>query len=204
MTGQRDDAQPPARRTSSTKIIGTIAVLTAVGWIGWLALSHLTSPVGAAGRPMEPVRDAEQELPARHFVLVHSRTDGLIEAPGQEQPAVPLVLDRALTVERGQTMIELLLKAGIGREEANAAIEAMKGVYEPRRLRAGQEIRVSFAPNLAEESAGRLVSILLSESVERDIQVTRAPEGGLRGSRDRPPAFGLGRAHGRHHPFEPL
>jgi hypothetical protein len=84
------------------------------------------------------------------------------------------VLDRALIVENGETMIELLLKAGIDRGEANAAINAMGNVYEPRRLKAGQEIRVSFTPNLAEESAGRLMGILVNESVERDVQVTRA------------------------------
>jgi murein DD-endopeptidase MepM/ murein hydrolase activator NlpD len=181
LTGQRDD-RPPARRHAFSKIIGTVLALAAVGLLGWQGPSQLTSPVDAAGRPLEPVRDAEQDLPARHYVLVHSRPDGLIEAPGQAQPAVPLVLDRALVVERGQTMMELLLKAGIGREEANAAIAALTGVYEPRHLKVGQEIRVSFAPVLAEESAGRLVAILLNESVERDIQVTRVPDGGFTAS----------------------
>jgi murein DD-endopeptidase MepM/ murein hydrolase activator NlpD len=163
-------------------LLFSVATLGVVGWLGWQGLAHFSSPVDAAGRPLEPVRDTEQELPARHFVLAYSRSDGAIEAPGREQPAVPLVLDRALTVERGQTIMELLLQAGIGRDEANAAIEALTGVYEPRRLKAGQEIRVSLAPTLAEESAGRLVSILLSESVERDIQVTRSPDGGFTAS----------------------
>jgi murein DD-endopeptidase MepM/ murein hydrolase activator NlpD len=58
----------------------------------------------------------------------------------------------------------------------------MGDVYEPRRLKAGQEIRVSFAPTLAQESTGRLMAILVNESVERDIQVTRAPDGGFTAS----------------------
>jgi murein DD-endopeptidase MepM/ murein hydrolase activator NlpD len=182
LTAQQVDARSPARRSYVLHFLFSIATIVALAWLGWEGLSHFASPVGAAGRPLEPVKDTEQELPARHFVLAHSRSDGAIEAPGREQPAVPLVLDQALTVERGQTMIELLLNAGIGREEANAAIEALTGVYEPRHLKAGQEIRVSLAPTLAEDSAGRLVSILLSESVERDIQVTRAPDGGFTAS----------------------
>ncbi|MGH7186277.1 MAG: M23 family metallopeptidase, partial [Pseudomonadota bacterium] len=108
--------------------------------------------------------------------------DGLIEVPGREQLAMPLVLDRALTVQRGQTMMEVLLKAGIGREEAYAAIIALSDLYEPRRLKAGQEIRVSFAPTLAEKPVGRLMAILIKESVERELQVTRVTDGGFTAS----------------------
>jgi murein DD-endopeptidase MepM/ murein hydrolase activator NlpD len=179
VTATQDDARSPARRSAVIHLLFSLAALGAIGWLGWEGLSHISSPVIAAGRPLQPVNDTEQELPARHYVLVHSRSDGAIEVPGRDQAAVPLVLDQALTVERGQTMIELLLNAGIGREEANAAIVALSGVYEPRHLKAGQEIRVSLAPSLAEDSAGRLVSLLLNESVERDIQVTRSPDGGF-------------------------
>ncbi len=174
---KQDDARSPDRRRPALHVVITLATLSLLGWFGWQGASHLSSPVDAAALPLEPVADTEQELPARHFVLIHSRSDGAIETPGRELPSVPLVLDRALTVERGQTMMELLLKAGIGREEANAAIVALSDVYEPRRLKAGQEIRVSFAPTLTQDSVGRLVAILLNESVERDIQVTRAPDG---------------------------
>ncbi|MCI0431224.1 MAG: peptidoglycan DD-metalloendopeptidase family protein [Rhodospirillales bacterium] len=183
MTGQPDDVQPPARHSrNSTRLIIACGALSALTFLGWQGISLTSSPVGAAGRPLEPVKDAEQDLPARHYVLAHSRTDGLIEVPGREQLAMPLVLDRALTVERGQTMMEVLLKAGIGRQEAHAAIVALSGVYEPRRLKAGQEIHVSFAPTLAEDSAGRLMAILVKESVERDIQVARTPDGGFAAS----------------------
>ena len=182
LTGKPDDVQPPARHPSPTRILVIFGALCTIAALGWHGLSTLASPVGAAGRPLEPVKDTEQDLPARHFVLVNSRTDGLIEVPGHEQPELPLVLDRALTVENGQTMMELLLKTGIDREEADAAIAALGDVYEPRHLRAGQEIRVSFAPTLTEDSVGRLMALLVNESVERDVQVTRAADGGFTAS----------------------
>lgn len=178
MTAQHLDARSPVHRRAPQLAAG-LALLCVVGWLGWQGLPHLSSPVGAAALPLEPVGDAEQDLPARYFVLAHGRSDGTIEIPGRAQPAVPLVLDEALTVERGQTMMELLLKAGIGREEAHAAIAALSGLYEPRRLKAGQEITVSFAPTLAQGPAGRLISLQVSESVERDIHVTRGSDGGF-------------------------
>jgi murein DD-endopeptidase MepM/ murein hydrolase activator NlpD len=175
-------------------LCGALCGLTGLGWHG---ATHFSSSVDAASRPLEPMKDAEQDLPARHFVLAHSRTDALIEAPAGEEAAAPLVLDRALTVESGETMIQLLLKAGIDRDEANAAINAMGNLYEPRRLKAGQEIRVSFAPSLAEESRGRLMGILVNESVERDVQVTRAPDGGFTASEvTRPLTVGVERHAG--------
>ena len=202
MTGAFDDQL--RKRLRSGRIVVLCGALCGLTGLGWHGATHLSFSVDAASRPLEPMKDAEQDLPARHFVLAHSRTDALIEAPAGRDPAAPLVLDRALTVESGQTMIELLLKAGIDRDEANAAISAMGNVYEPRRLKAGQEIRVSFAPSLAEQSSGRLMGILVSESVEHDVQVTRAPDGGFTASEVTRPLTVGGGAPCRRHPLQSL
>jgi murein DD-endopeptidase MepM/ murein hydrolase activator NlpD len=65
----------------------------------------------------------------------------------------------------------------VDRIEAQAAVTALSALYEPRRLKTGQVIRVSVAPALAEDADGRLMAVLINESVERDIQVTRGPDG---------------------------
>ena len=112
MTATQDDARSPARRSASIHVLFSLATIAAIGWLGWEGMSHISSPVIAAGRPLQPVKDTEQELPARHYVLVHSRSDGAIEVPGRDQAALPLVLDQALKVERGQTMTASV--AGLG------------------------------------------------------------------------------------------
>src|SRR5437867_6255505 len=96
VTGVPDDVQPRGR-LRFTRVLVLCGVLCGITGLGWHGVASLSLSVDAANRPLEPVKDAEQDLPARHFVLAHTRTDGLIETPGGEQAARPLVLDRALT-----------------------------------------------------------------------------------------------------------
>src|SRR5262249_44931428 len=103
--------------------------------------------------------------------------DSLLQSRRDDSVAVPVVLDRVLTVGRGKTIMDMLLSAGIDHGEAAAAVDALTRLYEPRKLQTGQEIRLSLAPTLAAQSTGRLLSLLVSDSVDRDIQVTRGPDG---------------------------
>jgi murein DD-endopeptidase MepM/ murein hydrolase activator NlpD len=50
-----------------------------------------------------------------------------------------------VTVQRGDTLAGLLKRAGINDAETNAAIRALKDVYDPRRLPAGQELSITAA-----------------------------------------------------------
>jgi murein DD-endopeptidase MepM/ murein hydrolase activator NlpD len=91
---------------------------------------------------------------------------------------------RALKVESGDTMITLLQDAGVSGGEAFKAVTALKEVYEPRKLRPGQEVRVALD---AAESDGadsgaatkRLAGLRLRASAERDVAVERTPDGGF-------------------------
>ena len=49
---------------------------------------------------------------------------------------------KTVTLNTGDTLIEILLTAGVPRREAYAASTAMKKVYEPHDLRAGQKIKL--------------------------------------------------------------
>jgi len=51
-----------------------------------------------------------------------------------------------VTLEQGQTLAAALTTAGATRSEANSAILAMAKVFNPRELRAGQSLALTFAP----------------------------------------------------------
>ncbi|RMD62741.1 MAG: M23 family peptidase [Alphaproteobacteria bacterium] len=88
-------------------------------------------------------------------------------------------------VARGDTLMKLILKAGVDRREAHAAITALRTVFDPRELRPGQEIRLglsafgSGSSATGQNRAERLLSIGLQPSIERIVRVTRAPDGGF-------------------------
>jgi len=52
--------------------------------------------------------------------------------------------DVSLKVGRGDTLSALLDRAGVSREEAGGAIKALRKVFNPSRLRQGQEISIAF------------------------------------------------------------
>jgi murein DD-endopeptidase MepM/ murein hydrolase activator NlpD len=54
---------------------------------------------------------------------------------------------RTITMESGQTLAGALMEAGVTGADASAALHAMKSVYDPRLVRAGQSFDLSFAPS---------------------------------------------------------
>ena len=53
-----------------------------------------------------------------------------------------------MTVRRGDTLMDILSRAGIAPAEAHAAVQSLLTVYDPRRLRAGQELSIRAATSL--------------------------------------------------------
>lgn len=83
---------------------------------------------------------------------------------------------QTVQVESGDTLMDLLLEAGIGRTEAHNAVSALSDVFSPRDLMPGQEITLQL--NLLEtvhqdEVEVELAGISLQPSVERDVMVER-------------------------------
>ena len=106
--------------------------------------------------------------------------DPAIALPGPEALAnAPLERAVTLTVSRGDTLMKLLVEAGIERTEAHDAITALGGLFSPRDLKIGQEIRLTLADAVEQASEGRLVGFSLMPSVEEEVAVTRLGEEGF-------------------------
>jgi murein DD-endopeptidase MepM/ murein hydrolase activator NlpD len=99
-------------------------------------------------------------------------------APGDDQPgempaaADPEPAEQTLTVGRGDTLIGLLVSAGVDRAEAHAALVALGRVFPPQTLRPGQEVTVRTAP----DDDSRLVSISLDPAPGHTVLVERRGE----------------------------
>jgi len=117
------------------------------------------------------------------------------EAPALPDPAgrialaieaAPAAVNRLVEVRRGDTLMNLLVKEGVERREAHGAISALSEVFSPRRLKAGQVIRLTMLPgeNGAQNGAQvasddgpdqalRLISLGLTSNPEEDVLVAR-------------------------------
>jgi murein DD-endopeptidase MepM/ murein hydrolase activator NlpD len=101
-------------------------------------------------------------------------TDDLAER--QEPPEEAASEDRSITVRRGDTLMKALMRAGASADDSYAAIEALRTLFDPRRLRAGQTIVATFDTDTA--AGGEfLAGVSLPLDVEREIAALRAPDG---------------------------
>jgi murein DD-endopeptidase MepM/ murein hydrolase activator NlpD len=90
--------------------------------------------------------------------------------------ASPGAREEILTARRGDTLMGMLVDAGVDRREAHASIEAMRGIYNPRDLRPGDRITVTFMPlPTAEEEEFHGFS--LAPDPARTVRTLRDPAG---------------------------
>ena len=65
--------------------------------------------------------------------------------------APPTTISRLVRVEKGDSLMALLRRVGVSAGEAQQAIDALKGDYDPRRdLQIGQTLSLTFAANRAQ------------------------------------------------------
>ncbi|MDE0056724.1 MAG: peptidoglycan DD-metalloendopeptidase family protein [Defluviicoccus sp.] len=106
--------------------------------------------------PFPSVEDRATEAPApketpypRHAIEEWEREAeaavdlALLASPGVRD-ASRSIEERTLEVESGDTLMHLFLRAGVPRNQAAAAIEAMRKVYDPRRIRPGQKLTLAY------------------------------------------------------------
>ena len=91
---------------------------------------------------------------------------------------------RMLEIADGDTLADLLARAGAEAGEAQAAIHALRPLYDPRRLKIGQEVTLTFAEQ--EDARPRLIEVSLAASVEQTVVARLAEDGFSAEAVDRP------------------
>jgi len=127
----------------------------------------------AADRPsFAPVAARQPVLPVAGVITAAVEEEAVVE-----EPEAPLV--KVIEVEKGDTLIDILLASGVDRAEAVDAIGALDGVFRPKDLQPGHEITLSFN-KLDEDPTDdglQLAGLSLQPSVERDVVVNRDDNG---------------------------
>jgi murein DD-endopeptidase MepM/ murein hydrolase activator NlpD len=98
-------------------------------------------------------------------------------APADVAPAESGLHRRVVSVERGDTLMDLLTGASVPRAEADGAIAALSGVYDPRKLKIGQQVTVLFEPRRG--GSRRFVGLELAPDVVRSVSVARTGDAGF-------------------------
>ncbi|MGF1639817.1 MAG: M23 family metallopeptidase [Rhodospirillales bacterium] len=114
-----------------------------------------------------------------------------------EADSEPVSHRHLLRVERGDTLGGMLTRVGVPGQEANAAFAALRQHFDPRRIRAGQEVALTLEPASEEADGGRLLDLTVTSGPLEEIIVERTAEGGFVASKSRKAtATALARASG--------
>jgi murein DD-endopeptidase MepM/ murein hydrolase activator NlpD len=105
-------------------------------------------------------------------------------APGQ--PAAAEASDkvetRIVALRRGDTLAGVLSREGVARADIHAVVMALKPYYDPRHLRAGQDVEVTLASHDAATgtaAATHLLRVAISPDIERALRAERRDDGGF-------------------------
>ncbi|MEM7024519.1 MAG: peptidoglycan DD-metalloendopeptidase family protein [Pseudomonadota bacterium] len=124
-------------------------------------------PDEATALAAEPTRESPGE---DSLVQTASLTPAMLAVP-----ATPPV--EQITVGRGDTLSKILDRAEIDPAQAYAAVESLRDVYDPRRLKVGQELLITAAAADDGETGRRLVSLALDLDFDHQIRVVRDADG---------------------------
>jgi len=99
---------------------------------------------------------------------------------GSKQPT-----SKTISVGKGDTLMKVLVRAGADPKESYAAITALSSVFDPRRLKIGQDITLNFSnaeisEKIKTENVLQLISVSLNQDVDKQVAAIRSPDRGFR------------------------
>jgi murein DD-endopeptidase MepM/ murein hydrolase activator NlpD len=172
--------------------LASVPNLASAGWE--YPYNHPTrSPVDAApaaAKAGPALVDLDKEAATLHPVKTATAEDAVedTEAPVEETSTLATALDESLPEEgqtealadldrkvvevgRGDTLLGLLVGAAVPKIDAHDAIEALRSVFDPRRLQVGQEIALLFQQEAGSDR--RFMGLELEPDAERAVSVAR-------------------------------
>lgn len=164
------------RRLPLTAIISSTLI---AGGLFMLDLPNKEETRRTLTEPVTQVAEVETATVSVPTVSVGSSAIAAIQPAPQSEPleVIPESYNNILKVSSGDTLMKILLKAGINRGDAHTAIEALRTAYDPRRLRVGQEIDVTFQPGRHEDMPHTFEGMRLNTGFNKSVFVARTTEG---------------------------
>lgn len=135
-----------------------LAALGGAGAAAFLQTTSLSTPtLATTDHPLLVSLDAQQGL------------SSAADAWGDSEKAADPVERRLVNLGRGETLMQVLLDADVPQPHAQEAVAALKGVYDPRRMKSGQPVEVMFDRTSGED---RFVGFEFQPAVERSVSVS--------------------------------
>ena len=160
-----------------------MGLTTATPWKTLAAVVALASSLGLAFLTRgEPGRHApapntaslaapEWESEAHRLPALPPRADSEIESEASRP------IQKVVEAGRGDTLADLLIRGGVEKADAARAIDALAEVYDPRSLRPGQDVTLTFTRPADGIGSGPFNAVSLQPEAGRQVTAKRSPQG---------------------------
>ncbi|MBI2235530.1 MAG: peptidoglycan DD-metalloendopeptidase family protein [Magnetospirillum sp.] len=154
------------------RTLKAFAIVALGGGVLWLAASPF-HPFGEGVTALDAAPPAYSDSESERTALAAAASDSMID------DRIGRPVEEVVKVGSGDTLIDLLLRAGVEAPEANQAIEALRDVYNPRSLKAGQKVLVTFERPAHGLGVGDFSQITLDADPIREVSARRSPNRGF-------------------------
>lgn len=143
-----------------------------------LSMSLLLAVLGGGERRLHaPVPNAagvaatEWESEVHPIPALTPRADSDIESEASRP------IQKVVAAGRGDTLADLLIRGGVEKADAARAIDALAEVYDPRSLRPGQDVTLTFTRPVDGIGSGPFNAVSLQPEAGRQVTAKRSSQG---------------------------
>lgn len=160
------------------KIKRTLKAAGVVGLVGIGALFVARPFVqfGASDAPLDATAPAYVDLEAEHSMHAEQ-----VASDSELEDRATRPVENHVKVGSGDTLMDVLTRAGVDVSDASLAIEALRDVYNPRGLRAGQKVTVTFDKPAHGFGVGGFTKVSLHADPIREVMAQRTEDGSFEG-----------------------
>lgn len=162
----------------TAKIKRTLKAVAVVGLVGAGALLAARPFVqfGGVDEPLDNAPPAYVDLEAERTARAAPQAS---DSELEDRAARPI--ESHVRVGTGDTLMDVLMRAGVEVPDANQAIEALRDVFNPRALKAGQKVTVTFDKPPHGFGTGGFTQVSLNADPLREVLARRTEDGGFAG-----------------------
>ncbi len=145
--GVRERTLLTRSRRLRVRYVTGVAAVVALGLPALVTLSDSSHAVNQQIAALNNIAPASGENDAAISNLLDGSLYGQLSLASAAVDALPRPTDKIVTVEPGDALGSVMEKAGVNAEDSHEAIAALKEHFDPRRLKAGQDVEMHFVPD---------------------------------------------------------
>jgi murein DD-endopeptidase MepM/ murein hydrolase activator NlpD len=157
-----------AKIKRSAKAVGIVAAL---GLVAMFAARPFVALVEDAPAPLDAAPPVYAD-----FESEHSGWSEIGDADSELEDRASRPVERLVAASSGDTLKDLLLRAGVSSTDATDALTSLTEVFNPRNLRAGQKVAVTFAPAPDGFGQGEFTTVSLDADPIRSVAAKRGAD----------------------------